>query len=164
VGGGDAVDATTGLTVIDTTVFIIDLRYKRDRHFVTNRSFLDRMAQTRSGATSIFNLLEVCGILSFNLNEKQLQELFSYFPQRYSVEVFPHTTLQSPLPALQTSDLFNIILRKASFGDALIIAAIEKYIPRAARFVSWNARHFTGRLSIPSLTPREFLESAESVA
>src|SRR5215510_1349269 len=156
-------DATTGLTVIDTTVSIIDLRYKRDRHFATNRSFLDRMAQERSGAITLFNLLEVCGILSFNLNEKQLQELFSYFPQRYAVEVFSHTTLQSPLPALQTGDLFHIISGKASFGDALIIAAIEKYIPRAARFVSWNAQHFTGCLSIPSLTPREFLESAESV-
>jgi len=72
------VDATTGLTVIDTTVFIIDLRYKRDRHFATNRAFLERIARTRGGATTLFNLLEVCGILSFNLNEKQLQELFSY--------------------------------------------------------------------------------------
>jgi len=164
VGGSDAVDATTGLTVIDTTVFIIDLRYKRDSHCAANRAFLDRIAQERSGATSIFNLLEVRGILSFNLNEKQLQELFSYFSQRYSVEVFPHTTLRSPLPTLQTDDLFNTLLKKTSFGDAVIIAAIEKYIPRAARFVSWNARRFTGRLSFPSLTPREFLESAASVA
>ena len=151
-------DATTGLTVIDTTVFIIDLRYKRDRHFAANRSFLDRIAQARSEATTLFNLLEVCGILSFNLNEKQLQELFSYFPQRYSVDVLPHATLKSPLPALQTEDLFRIISGKTSFGDALIIAAIEKYIPGAACFVSWNARHFAGRLSIPALTPKEFLE------
>ena len=73
-------DATTSLTVIDTTVFIIDLRYKRDRYFAANRAFLDWIAQARNGATTLFNLLEVGGILSFNLNEKQLQELFSYFP------------------------------------------------------------------------------------
>ena len=151
-------DAATSVTVIDTTVFIIDLRYKRDRHFATNRAFLEWIARTRSGTTTLFNLLEVCGILSFNLNEKQLHELFSYFPQRYTVEVLPYATLQSPLPTLQVGDLFQVISGKTSFGDALIIAAVEKYIPRATHFVSWNARHFAGRLSIPSLTPKEFLE------
>ncbi len=151
-------DATTGVTVIDTTVFIIDLRYKRDRHFAINRAFLAWIARTRRRATTLFNLLEVCGILSFNLNEKQLQELFTYFSQRYAVEVLPHATLQSPLPALQTQDLFAVISGKASFGDALIIAAIEKYLPKATHFVSWNARHFVERLSIPALTPKEFLE------
>ena len=151
-------DTTTGVTVIDTTVFIIDLRYKRDKHFAVNRAFLAWIARTRSGATTLFNLLEVCGILSFNLNEKQLQELFSYFPQRYAVEVLPHTTLQSPLPILQTRDLFRVISGKTSFGDALIIAAVEKYLSKATHFVSWNARHFVGRFAIPSLTPKEFLE------
>jgi hypothetical protein len=152
------VDATTSITVIDTTIFIIDLRYKRDKHFSSNRVFLEWVAQTRSGVTTLFNLLEVCGILSFNLSDKQLQELFSYFSHRYAVEVLPHATLQSSLPALQTRDLFRIISGKASFGDALIIAAIEKYLPKATHFVSWNARHFVGRLTIPSLTPKEFLE------
>jgi hypothetical protein len=152
------VDAEAGLTVIDTPVFVIDLRYKRDRLFATNRSFLDRIAQKHRGATSVFNLLEVCGILSFNLNEKQMEELFYYFPQHYHVDVLPHATLQSPLPPFKTSDLFDTILRKASFGDALITAAIEKYIPGAICFVSWNAQHFNSRLPIPCLTPKEFLE------
>jgi hypothetical protein len=104
--------------------------------------------------------LEVCGILSFNLNDTQLRELFAYFPQRYSIDVLPHATLQSPLPAVQTGDLFDIMLRKASFGDALIIAAIERYLPRATRFVSWNAPHFAGRLALPVLTPEEFLNES----
>jgi len=47
---------------------------------------------------------------------------------------------------------------KTGFGDALIVSAIEKYVPGAARFVSWNAQHFRDRLSIPALTPREFLD------
>ena len=117
------------------------------------------MAQEQTGVTSIFNLLEVCGILSFNLNEKQIEELFFYFPEHYHVEVLPHASLQSLLPALRTSDIFSIILRKASFGDALISATIEKHVAVTARFVSWNAHHFAGRLSIPSLTPREFLKN-----
>lgn len=150
--------ATPGLTVIDTSVFVIDLRYKRDKNFAVNRSFLDRIAAERRGATTIFNLLEVCGILSFNLNETQLKELVHYFPQHYRLEVFPHSTFESPLPALKTGDLFEIISKRTGLGDALILGAIEKHIPGAARFVSWNAHHFDGRLSIPALTPREFLD------
>jgi hypothetical protein len=149
---------TTGLTVIDTPVFVIDLRYQRDRHFASNRAFLNRIASEGHAATTIFNLLEVCGILSFNLNDEQLKEMFHYFPEHYNVDVLPHSTLESPLPALNTGDLFDVIARKTSFGDALIIAAVEKHIPGTASFVSWNARHFKGRLSIPAFTPREFLE------
>ncbi len=52
-------DAEAGLTVIDTNVFVIDLRYKRDRNFSVNRAFLERVAHGGNGVTSIFNLLEV---------------------------------------------------------------------------------------------------------
>lgn len=73
---------TTGLTVIDTPSFVIDLRYQRDANFTINRAFLDHVAQTGNGAITTFTLLEVCGILSFNLNDPQLGELFTYFSQR----------------------------------------------------------------------------------
>lgn len=149
--------AAAGLTIIDTPVFVIDLRYRLDKNFAANRLFLDRIAEGRGGATTIFNLLEVCGILSFNLNQRQLNELFHYFPQHYHVEILPHSTFDSPLPTLKTGDLFEIVSRKTGLGDALIIAAVEQCIPGAARFVSWNARHFRGRFSIPTLTPKEFL-------
>jgi hypothetical protein len=86
--------------------------------------------------------------------------LFHYFPQRYRLEVLPHSTFESPLPALKTGDLFEIISMKTGLGDALIIRAIEKHIPCAARFVSWNAQHFRGHLSIPTLTPKEFLDQS----
>jgi hypothetical protein len=127
------VDATTSITVIDTTIFIIDLRYKRDKHFAANRAFLEWVAQTRSGVTTLFNLLEVCGILSFNLNEKQLQELFSYFSQRYAVEVLPHATLQSPLPALQTQDLIRIISGKAKSGHTRFVQVCSRPFLRSVR-------------------------------
>ncbi len=150
--------AAAGLTVIDTPVFVIDLRYRRDKNVAVNRSFVERIAKERRGATTIFNLLEVCEILSFNLNRTQLKELFHYFSRHYNVEVLPHSTFESPLPSVKTGDLFEIISKKTGFGDALIVGAIQRYVPGAARFVSWNAQHFKGRLPIPTLTPREFLD------
>jgi hypothetical protein len=58
------VDAQSGLIVIDSNIFVIDLRYPHDRHYAANRRFLQKLAQTRQGATTIFHVLEVCGILS----------------------------------------------------------------------------------------------------
>ena len=60
---------------IDTNVFIIDLRYRHDLNFKTNRNFLDFIARHDKGVTSLINLLEICGLLSFNLNQQQILEL-----------------------------------------------------------------------------------------
>ena len=68
-------DSKEELILIDTNIFLIDLRYKRDTNFKLNRSFLSYVAQSGSGFTTIVNLLELCGILSFHLNPDQLLDL-----------------------------------------------------------------------------------------
>ncbi len=74
-------DAKQDLVLIDTNIFVIDLRYKRDVYYKTKRRFLDYMAKKRTGFTTIVNLLELWGILSFNLNEKQFNVHFeNIFP------------------------------------------------------------------------------------
>jgi hypothetical protein len=67
--------------------------------------------------------------------------------------------LESALPTFRAAELFEKISTKASFGDALMASAVERHVPGAARFVSWNARHFKNMLSVPVLSPREFLQS-----
>ena len=149
-------DQKTQLIVIDTDIFIRDLRYPRDRESKTNRRFLDVVRTRGNAATTIVNLLEICGILSFNLSPVQLKELFFYFPRRYQVDVLPLHSLEEPLPEIEIGDLFERIGTKFSFGDALIASMIEKFIPGADLFVSWNAKHFQ-QMRIPSLTPPQFL-------
>lgn len=149
--------AQSELIVVDTNVFVIDLRYPRDRHFSVNRRFLHPLAQSGRGAISIFNVLEICGILSFNFNAQQLRELFHYFSQRYQVRILPFAALDRPLPLLTGADMFGCLERKASFGDALLMATIANHLPEAAQFVSWDAPHFRGKIHLPVLTPGEFL-------
>lgn len=149
--------AQSELIVVDTNVFVIDLRYPRDRHFSVNRRFLHGLAQTGKGVTTIFNVLEVCGILSFNFHTQQLRELFHHFSQRYQVQVLPFTTLDRPLPILSGSDVFGYLEQKISFGDALLMATIMNHLPGATQFVSWDAPHFRGKIRVPVLTPGEFL-------
>ena len=112
---------TKKITVfIDTNIFVIDLRYKDDVNFKINRSFLDIIAVKGRGVTSIINLFELCGILSFNLNQRQITELFHYFPLRYTIDIIPSNSIDSPLPEIAVKDILEIIYKKASFGDALI--------------------------------------------
>ena len=114
------------LILIDTNIFVIDLRYKRDTNYRVNQAFLSSVAQNGNGFTTIVNLLELCGILSFNLNGDQLFDLWTYFCDRYMVTVLPEPDLQSDFPDIEIRRLFDMLSKKSSFGDALMMAVAEK--------------------------------------
>jgi hypothetical protein len=44
-----------------------------------------------------------------------------------------------------------------ALGDAVQAAQITRYAPNALALLTWNARHFTGKVAIPVLTPQEWL-------
>lgn len=142
------------MIVVDTNVFVIELRYTRDPLYRVNRRFLRRLALDGSGATTVFNVLELAGILSFNLNEQQLLSLLALFPERYRVAILPPLDLQSMLPQISQGALARRIARRCSFGDALVIEAAERYAPRASCFVTWDSEHFAGHTALKVMTPR----------
>lgn len=146
---------------IDTNVFVIDLRYKDDANFRINRNFLDFVSEHGKGSTSILNLLELCGILSFNLNQRQITELFHYFTLRYSIRIIPSNNIDALLPGIFVKDVMETIYKKASFGDALIANLVNNYSKVNSVFVSWDAVHFKHLLSIKTMTPKEFLLSMQ---
>ena len=145
------------LILIDTNIFVIDLRYKRDTNFKLNQSFLSSVAHSRSGFTTIVNLLELCGILSFNLNQDQLLDLWTYFQDRYKITVLPKPDLQSDFPGININRLFGILSKKSSFGDALIISVAEKYLSFVSTMVTWDNEHFKYKFAGKVLTPDEFI-------
>ena len=57
--GGHPVGPRQDLVLVDTNVFVIDLRYKRDAYYELNRAFLDHMAEQKNSFTTIANLLEL---------------------------------------------------------------------------------------------------------
>jgi len=143
--------------LVDSNVFVIDLRYRRDPLYRTNRRFLDRMAQEGSGATTLINLLELAGILSFNLNNRQVLDLLSLFPSRYRVAVLPPLDLDSNLPSLSLGRIVRRIAERCAFGDALVIEAAERFAPPRSCFVTWDAEHFEGRTTLQVMTPERAL-------
>ncbi len=142
---------------VDTDVFLIDLRYPRDRRFSANERFLERLRGRGNGVTTSYNLLEVCGVLSFNLNARQLRELYTYFPVRYRVGIAPAHGPNVPLPQVYVSTILRVMERRGSFGDALIVALLRVLRPAPDSVVTWNVDHFLGRVEPPVLTPAEAL-------
>ena len=145
------------LVLIDTNVFVIDLRYKRDVKFNSNRAFLNHLAKKRNGFTTVINLLELCGILSFNLNEKQLIELWSYFQQKYQVAVLPFPSLDMKFPEVEIREIFNLLKARTSLGDALMISVAKKHTPFCRTMISWDDLHFETIFQGVVLTPEEFM-------
>lgn len=150
------------MILVDSNVFVIDLRYQRDALFRVNRRFLDRLAKDGSGATTLFNLLELAGILSFNLNDQQVLDLLSLFPARYRVAILPPLDLDANLPRLAIRGLVRRIAGRCAFGDALVIEAAERYAPQGSRFVTWDAEHFAGRTTMQVVTPKLALKTWET--
>jgi predicted nucleic acid-binding protein len=149
------------LILIDTNIFVIDLRYKRDANYSINRSFLSAISGSGIGFTTIANLMEVCGILSFNLNQKQLLDLWTYFEERYKISVIPSPDLQSDFPSIENHILFDTISKKMSFGDAFMIGLAQKLLPFVSTMVTWDKEHLKGKYHGEVLTPEEFLLNLE---
>ncbi len=146
---------------VDTNVFVVALRYLRDPHFAVNARFLDALRESGDGITSVVNVLETCGVLSFNLNPRQLRSLYAYFDRRFAVRIVAGSG-KRPLIGAGAEDILGYLGRKLALGDALVAYAVETWAPEATAFVSWDAPHFTDKIGPPALTPAEFLDKAGS--
>lgn len=148
------------MVLLDSNLFVIDRFFPRDDHFSTNRRFLDSLP-TIEAAISTFTLMELCGIASFNLTPKDLQTWLYNFSTIYPVRVLdpwgvgtePSSTWLSQF----LTDLTEKIVRKMSFGDAVLLREAERY--SATAIVTWNIKDFTRRTTIPVYTPAAFLQS-----
>lgn len=143
---------------IDSDIFVRDLRYQEDQRFQKNAAFLQEVKKGKlKGTTSIYNVLEICGILSFNLTQEHLFELYAGFRDRYRVRIlFPKG--DGERISFTVSELLPIIGRKLSFGDALIASVVDQNRKILDAFVSWNAHHFKDKLDIEAISPSEFLQ------
>ncbi len=142
---------------VDSNLFVIDLRYPDDPVHRVNRRALNRLAENGSGLTSVLNVLETCGILSFNLSVAALHSLYVHFAQRYRLTLVPGGGYDTRLPAPAVRDVLARMEKRMALKDAEIAMAVEQHAANLSAFVSWNAKHFAGKLPVPALTPREWL-------
>lgn len=138
---------------IDSDVFLRDIRYPRDARTRENSAFLAMIRRRKKwGVTSIFNVLEVCGILSFNLSQEMLLKMYADFSNHFAVKILFPADATGNLH-YDLSRIFEQISLKQSLGDAQISYTVSRFASHLKYFVSWNAPHFAGKIPVPVITP-----------
>lgn len=141
---------------IDTDIFVIEKLFKGDNRYSTAKEFLN--GDLKDKCTSIYNLFELLGIASFNLNTSDLKKLLKGFPEVYGIKIlFPSTAYESADAFVEQlfDKTFSKISLKINFMDALILNVAEEH--NCSKFVTYNVKHFEGRTDIPVMTPDEIL-------
>jgi predicted nucleic acid-binding protein len=145
------------LILVDSNIFLIDRFFKRDNRFCENERFVKRLSRI-DAYLSIFTLLELCGIASFNLSPDELRLWFFDFSTVYDVKIlepsFDRSISGGELFDTFLIHLFDEIEKKATLGDALILKEIKAHDIKT--LVTWNKKHFEHRTGIEVLTPAEF--------
>ncbi|HDN80966.1 MAG TPA: hypothetical protein ENG33_10935 [Chloroflexi bacterium] len=142
----------------DSDVFLIDRIYTRDDRYEANRRFIEKLPKL-DAATSIYNLLEICGIAANVLSRSELEQLFYYFDELYGVQlIYPKDSGRTVEEYFRdfTEQMFRLVSKKMKYPDAQILFIAEEY--GVSHLVTWNTKDFKGRTYISVLTPQEFLE------
>jgi predicted nucleic acid-binding protein len=143
---------------IDTDIFVIGELFQEDERYRVNKRFLE-LEDDKS--TSIYNLLELCGLASFTLNTAELTNLFANFHRQHSLKIlYPKILKPSPEEMIRNhvSRIFEKICARMNYSDAQIILVAEEY--DCSDFVTWNVKHFEGRTHLNVTTPKEYLQTS----
>lgn len=145
----------TPLILVDTDVFVIDEIFTGDERHDVNAQFLETL-ESGSRATTVYNVLEFCGIVATALN-KDVENYFVDFHEKKGVKVLYPKLEGDYLPLSEFIEkVLKRITRGMRYGDAKILTVSEEnYVDL---IVTWNKKHYEGKTDIPILTPKEYLE------
>ncbi|NKQ37373.1 MAG: hypothetical protein HF973_17375 [Chloroflexi bacterium] len=149
------------MVVIDTDVLLLAFAFHQDARQIDNSTFLQQV-QADGGAITIYTLMELLGKLSFNLSPARLEQWSQWLVDAYQLEVIwpvvPDTTVtyHTWREELFTRPFTRMKTVKMPFMDALILNLAEQTL-EASCFVTWNARHFQDKSTLPVMTPAAYL-------
>ena len=152
------------MVALDTDVLLLAFAFHRDERQANNSHCL-ALAQEHEPVVAIYSVMELLGQLSFNLSQERLRQWPSWLQDRYRL-----TILYPPLDGLDATTFFaaefierplHKMQQRMPFLDALILNLVED-APDLEAFVTWNARHFAGKIAAPVLTPIQFIDRAAS--
>jgi hypothetical protein len=142
--------------VLDTDILILDLRFPRDPRHFGNRRFLEHGKKHLSLGMTCHSMLEVIGKLSFSVTPADIPKLAVQIPIQYGLKVAPDLDAGVDYASCSVGEVLMAIQKRMSLGDAVHAVQIEKFCPAAACLITWNAKHYQGKLNIPALTPEEW--------
>ena len=107
--------------------------------------------------------MEILGQLSFNLSSDRLADWKSWLIEAYQLTViWPVDPDETEASLSFRAEIYErpferMRVHRAAFMDALILNLAER-TPNAECLVTWNARHFKEKSSLPVFTPQENLD------
>ena len=151
------------MVAIDTDVLLLAFAFQNDKRQAANTAFLQRV-QTAEPATTVCNLIEILGQMSFNLSPVHLDAWQSWLIEAYQLTVIWPVEMDRMSALSFRAEIFDqpfarMRAHRMSFMDALVLNLSER-TPGVESFVTWNARHFKSKSSLTVLTPEEYLRQS----
>jgi len=147
------------MIAIDSDLLAIFHIFKKDPRFQITRQFFFKLTD-RPKAVTIFNLLELCGMVSTATGREDASMIFhEYTSSRDVIILFPKLPAkdEDDFWATLVSECFSRIQRGMRLGDAVILWTLETN-EKIDSFITWNTRHFRDKTSIKIMSPSEFLQ------
>lgn len=146
------------MILLDADILLIELRYKNDSRFPVNRQILEnvRSGVVRAGVT-VQALLEVVGVLSFNVSAARVPRLADLLCGQYRLTTIPDPQQHPGYAGCAIGELVSQMSQQMSLGDAVQAVQIAHNVAEVDCLLSWNARHFQNKIVVPVLTPPDWL-------
>lgn len=149
------------MIAIDTDVLALHHIFHNDPRYEATRQFFARI-EVQIKAITVFNLLELTGILATVGRSKESRDVFERYLRSDNVSIlFPAQRGEDVRQFWQvvTSECFSRIQKGMRLGDAAILWTLETN-ENIDAFITYNPRHFKDKTSLRILTPPEFLQSS----
>jgi hypothetical protein len=145
--------------LLDADVILIDQRFITDIRHTINRAALDRLRVDGHATGMVAHaVLEVVGVLSYGTPTANVPLIPDALRAKYGIIVFPDPSREPNYALCTFDDLLHQMSLKMSLGDAVQAVQIQKSVPHADALLTWNAKHFRGKVVVPVLTLEEWLK------
>jgi hypothetical protein len=77
---------------------------------------------------------------------------------QYQLSVFPDPQSHPGYAGCTFDELVQQMTQRMALGDAVQAIQIRQHAPAADCLLTWNAKHFVGKLAIAASTPEEWMQ------
>ena len=142
-----------GVAAVDTDVLAIHHIFTWDKRWKTNASALFLLRRKYIFCIPIHGLLELYGLAILAWGVEKARVLFKGYLKAKDVKIMGYAF---PSSWEEYVDIVSsYIERRMNYGDALIAWTLEENDVEV--FVTWNKKHFKGKVSAKVYTPEELL-------
>ena len=147
------------MILLDADVVLIDRKYTADSRYSINRAALARLIGDGQPRGMVAHaVLEVVGVLSHGTATADVPFIPDALRKLYGITIVPMPAAYPDYALCTFDDLIKQMSLKMSLGDAVMAVQVARFAPAATALVTWNAKHFRGKVVVPVHTPADWLQ------